>query len=325
MRFRLLQSLKKWDWKHFLAELFLITLGVLIALAIDSEHEKSDNRKEEVFYLQGLKESLQTDANELRRIIIEEQESFRACDTLYRHLRLRRSWSDSTAIWISNASNTHTFFPNRAVFENLKSLDFELIQNDNIRKSTFQIYEEQFESQKAAEDVLMRRVEERWVPLLDSKVLLVEDFQLEPVHYEEMLDNPRYMNYVALLIADHDRIAQNGRLTCMYIELLIREIDLELEKIKTGKRRRKQVQSVTIQLAGFQSAKQVVLAGTFNDWHHTKDTLQKTKDGWQITLALKPGVYMYKFIVDGEWMEDPGNPDKILSEYNNYNSILEVK
>lgn len=140
-----------------------------------------------------------------------------------------------------------------------------------------------------------------------------------------ILQEPPYRNCVGLLYSDHDRLVSVAKITAMDVELLIRQIELELQKIKSGKRRTQEPRAVTIQLAGFPSAKKVVVAGTFNEWHHTKDTLQKNKDNWEITLKLKPGVYMYKFIVDGEWLEDPVNPQKVLSEYDNFNSILMVK
>jgi 1,4-alpha-glucan branching enzyme len=63
-------------------------------------------------------------------------------------------------------------------------------------------------------------------------------------------------------------------------------------------------------LSGFKNAKKVVLSGTFNRWDEDVFRMNKTTDGWELTLQLKPGDYEYKFIVDGNWMEDPNNPAK---------------
>lgn len=100
---------------------------------------------------------------------------------------------------------------------------------------------------------------------------------------------------------------------------------MELDKIKTGRKRTQTPRVRKLVLEGFPDAKTVTIAGTFNEWNPAKDTLQKASNGWAIDLKLNPGVYIYKFIVDEEWMEDPANPAKIMSEFGNYNSILEVK
>jgi hypothetical protein len=49
------------------------------------------------------------------------------------------------------------------------------------------------------------------------------------------------------------------------------------------------------------------------------------QDGtWSATLVLEPGNYLYKFVVDGKWMEDPNNPEKASDDYGGYNSVLTV-
>ena len=53
--------------------------------------------------------------------------------------------------------------------------------------------------------------------------------------------------------------------------------------------------------------------------------MTKGQDGlWRIKLQLAPGTYQYKFMVDLQWQEDPGNPRKTQDEYGGYNSICEV-
>lgn len=83
--------------------------------------------------------------------------------------------------------------------------------------------------------------------------------------------------------------------------------------------------NATFNLDGFHNAKKVILAGSFNKWDESLFEMKKTKEGWKLTLKLRPDMYQYKFIVDGEWIEDPNNPDKTLNEFDGYNSIIDVK
>ncbi|HPQ17691.1 MAG TPA: type I pullulanase, partial [bacterium] len=49
-------------------------------------------------------------------------------------------------------------------------------------------------------------------------------------------------------------------------------------------------------------ARQVTIAGSFNDWNMSSDPLEKKENGkWQIYLDLAPGAYEYKFLQDGDW------------------------
>ncbi|MFN7117624.1 MAG: DUF6090 family protein [Saprospiraceae bacterium] len=325
MRLNLFRRLQEWNWQHFFAELSLITVGVLIALAINNWSNRVNETKKEAFHLQDLRQSLYSDLNELKSIMQSHQESRRSCEILYQHLLAGKPWNDSFPGWIQGTTRTRLFFPQRAAFENLKSLDFNLIKNDQLRASIFQTYEERFEQVRVSEQKLIQQVNEYWIPLLSSKVRMMENFSIEPVNYDAILHEPPYRNYLGMIHGNNDEIILDVKIAAMNVALLIRQIDLELQKIKSRQRRTQKPRSIVIQTTDFQSAKNIIISGSFNDWNQTQYPLQKTKDGWQTTLPLKPGVYMYKFIVDGEWTEDPANTDRILSEYDTYNSILIVK
>jgi len=50
----------------------------------------------------------------------------------------------------------------------------------------------------------------------------------------------------------------------------------------------------------------VSLAGDFNAWSPDDCPLEKSPGGmWERVLALPPGRYEYKFVVDGLWQNDP--------------------
>ncbi|MCO4761627.1 MAG: hypothetical protein KC502_09000 [Myxococcales bacterium] len=75
--------------------------------------------------------------------------------------------------------------------------------------------------------------------------------------------------------------------------------------------------------------KQVLLSGSFNGWATTaaKASILLDDDGdgvWTTTLVLQPGQWQYKFIVDGTWLPDPTNPNKVDDGFGNKNSVLTV-
>jgi chromosome partitioning protein len=70
----------------------------------------------------------------------------------------------------------------------------------------------------------------------------------------------------------------------------------------------------------------VKVAGNFNDWD-ASDRYRLRRNGsgdWRLYLPLNPGRYQYKFIVDGEWREDPENPCQAKGDSGERNSVIEV-
>ena len=76
----------------------------------------------------------------------------------------------------------------------------------------------------------------------------------------------------------------------------------------------------------FPDAGGVFLAGEFNGWDPVVDPLVKGEDGlWHGTIDIEPGQYQYKFVVDGTWIEDPGNPETVDDGHGGVNSVLVVE
>jgi 1,4-alpha-glucan branching enzyme len=72
-------------------------------------------------------------------------------------------------------------------------------------------------------------------------------------------------------------------------------------------------------------AKQVHVTGTFCDWQTRACALKKGKAGvWQTRLSLPPGRYEYRFLVDGEWRDDPNCAERQANPFGTENCILHV-
>jgi 1,4-alpha-glucan branching enzyme len=72
-------------------------------------------------------------------------------------------------------------------------------------------------------------------------------------------------------------------------------------------------------------AKNVYVAGDFNDWKPERAPLVPTGNGrWVGDLTLKPGRHEYLFVVDGQWMPDPNAKESVQNPFGGRNSILGV-
>lgn len=73
-------------------------------------------------------------------------------------------------------------------------------------------------------------------------------------------------------------------------------------------------------------AKEVFLAGSFNEWHPAMFPMIESDDGtWVKKLRLPPGKYEYRFVVDGRWISDPNNPLSTANPFGGLNSVIEVR
>ena len=81
----------------------------------------------------------------------------------------------------------------------------------------------------------------------------------------------------------------------------------------------------TFKLKGHDYAKTVILSGTFNNWSESGYRMGLTGGDWGISLHLKPGKYLYKFIVDDNWILDPANKFWEQNAENTGNSVLWIE
>jgi 1,4-alpha-glucan branching enzyme len=72
-------------------------------------------------------------------------------------------------------------------------------------------------------------------------------------------------------------------------------------------------------------AKEVYLAGDFNDWSFNSLPMRKAEDGkWRIRVPLSPGRHEYRYIVDGDWQNDPCACGYAPNEFGSCNCVVEA-
>jgi chromosome partitioning protein len=79
-----------------------------------------------------------------------------------------------------------------------------------------------------------------------------------------------------------------------------------------------------------EDARDVRIAGDFNGWVPDKGVQSTTRSEgetrvWTKILKLSPGTYQYRYVVDGEWREDPLNPEHAPGPLGQRSSLLVVR
>ena len=72
-------------------------------------------------------------------------------------------------------------------------------------------------------------------------------------------------------------------------------------------------------------ARQVYLVGAFNSWDPRATPLSRDSLGdWSIEIELPTGEHRYRFVVDGEWRDDPTAQQTEKNPFGGFDSIMVV-
>lgn len=73
------------------------------------------------------------------------------------------------------------------------------------------------------------------------------------------------------------------------------------------------------------NAESVSITGDFNNWNTISHPMKKDKKGiWKISFNLQPGTYQYRFLVDGEWQNDPNCTECVDNPFGALNCVKKV-
>ncbi len=72
-------------------------------------------------------------------------------------------------------------------------------------------------------------------------------------------------------------------------------------------------------------ATSVLLVGDFTHWQQHPIPMRQDKSSlWTATVALEPGRHTYRFLVDGEWRDDPECTLRIPNPFGGHDMIREA-
>ena len=69
-------------------------------------------------------------------------------------------------------------------------------------------------------------------------------------------------------------------------------------------------------------AEHVLLVGDFNEWTRNGSEMEPIGGIWTKVIKLAPGRYRYRYVVDGQWQNDPSNAAIEPNPYGGHDSIL---
>ena len=72
-------------------------------------------------------------------------------------------------------------------------------------------------------------------------------------------------------------------------------------------------------------AKEVSLMGDFDKWNAKNRPMKMNQSGmWEKIVMLFPGRYEYRFLVDGQWWNDPQNDQVCPNLFGTQNNVITI-
>jgi len=74
-------------------------------------------------------------------------------------------------------------------------------------------------------------------------------------------------------------------------------------------------------------AQRVQVAGSFNNWNPNACSMVPDQDGtglWRLRVPIEGARHEYRFVIDGRWETDPGNPHTVPNDFGELNSVVEL-
>ncbi|MDX1471344.1 MAG: DUF6090 family protein [Flavobacteriaceae bacterium] len=135
---------------YALGEIFLVVIGILIALQVNEWNTQSKKEKTQINYLKEIKTNLQDDLTELKKVKDFNDKKVKSIDTVF-SLFSEHPDPISYVPLFSSQMNVLTefeiFSPNRIAFDNMvASESIDLITNQNLRNSLSIYYKKDLSS-----------------------------------------------------------------------------------------------------------------------------------------------------------------------------------
>ena len=154
----------------------------------------------------------------------------------------------------------------------------------------------------------------------DSTIVLLEDYFEDPAKIDSVIP-PKGLDFK--YIDGAKKLLLLAQITLEPLSVLEFHYDNENIFIPIKKSSKKNV-VFTFDPQG-KTYESVNIVGDINAWNAANTPLHFNGHDWETNLTLLPGIYQYQMVVDGEWMLDPNQPEKLDNGIGGWNSKLTVE
>lgn len=214
---------------YALGEIFLVVVGILIALQINNWNEENKLHQREVSLLRELKSNLEVNVNNLESDVSLQEKSYRGILQIIDHADKRKPFNDSLPRLMQEASYAPDVILTASAFETLKSTGLELIRSDTLRRAIITLFEVDYpflmQETKRLEDQVWPAVV---VPLYQKHFRSVNNTWV-PNNYKTWLNDEEFFNMLSFRGELRRQSTKRKKIASRQTKKVIQLIEKELE------------------------------------------------------------------------------------------------
>lgn len=194
---RLNQLSKKRSRMYFMyaiGEIFLVVIGILIALQISNWSQLNKEKVLEIKSLREVVDAVENDLYDINENIIGFGHRIDSYKTLLEYLEEKLDWDDILQEKLNNIKGITSFISNIGPYETLKSRGLSTITNDSLRLKIASYYDIEYERLYTRES----RYHEHFINYIKPSIMKYFhiDIILEPVNYESLLKDFQFKQII---------------------------------------------------------------------------------------------------------------------------------
>lgn len=217
---------------YALGEIFLVVIGIIIAVNINNWNEQQKARIQELKTLSELKSALQADLVDIKFNINWHESGRNACEVILEVIDKEIPYSDSLAKHFGSMYKFSQFLPDQGSYEAIKASGLGLISNDSLRLKVAQYYENDIKFALGTE-AINRSLLPLNLALIRKHFYMIDQFEnTVPKDYDALMRDDEFISYLFETKSSRTsevRIFRNLDVTC---NGLIKLIDEELTNSK---------------------------------------------------------------------------------------------
>ncbi len=221
---------------YAVGEIILVVIGILIALQINNWNENRKLKLKEVTGIQNLIEEIGFNNDVLKAVNGVDSTSLVFGRKVFDVLKDKDSeYGDSMGYDFHKMLDARVFISRRTAYENLKSIDFNIIKSDSVRRSISLVYDglysyldnQQNKSKKESSKELNNLIQENF-ERKDLNSIIPNDF-------EALKADRKFTNVLSFYIYFKQASYEQNVQYYLWLEKVRLEIELYLKRIKNEK------------------------------------------------------------------------------------------
>lgn len=217
--------------RYAVGEIALVVIGILIALQINNWNNERINKNKEHMLLMEMSDELELDVKELQMKIKAYKGWIKASQMVLNHLNMETLDNDSLGFYYNNLTGYLIFNSNTSTFENLKSIGFDLISSDSLRRQITSLYSKDYPLIKHSTGIWDSNIQiNLFYPQFTAHIVTNPNGTAKPVNMEVLKNNNQFKEMLKLNIDVKKLSIYTKEKTLESIISLQKNINRELQK-----------------------------------------------------------------------------------------------